>query len=145
MKVQFILFYLWEHFHLLSKEAVVTTDLEKRTLELFKMISNHTRFMIIIILGKKDHNVSQLKDMLGKDITTVSRHLRLLRELDIVSFRTVENKVFYHLKKKGIINIIKDAKELVRRNKRWAFACLRICANTQLKRNNDFLKLYFLF
>ncbi len=92
-------------------------ELDKRTLELFKMLSNITRYEIIKILYRGECNVSKLEELTGKKITTVSKHLRLLKELDIVSFKTIENKVFYSLKKKEIVNLIGDANEIMKRNK----------------------------
>ena len=94
------------------------TELEKRTLELFKMLGNHTRYVLIKNLHSGEFNVSHLTELTGKKITTVSKHLRLLKELEIVSFRTVENQVFYSLKKKGLINLIDDAMRIMKRKRK---------------------------
>ncbi|MCK4644121.1 helix-turn-helix transcriptional regulator [bacterium] len=55
---------------------------------------------------EKELNVTKLASLTGKKITTVSKHLRLLHELDIVSFRTDENRVYYRLKKTDIVEVI---------------------------------------
>ena len=93
-------------------------EMEKRSLELFKMLSNSTRLMIIKILKTGETNVTEIVKRTGKDQSTVSKHLRLLKELDIVSYRTDENKVYYRLKKGDIIELIDSAKKIMRRVKK---------------------------
>ncbi len=90
-------------------------ELEKRTLDLFKMLGNSTRYIIISSLSRGELNVSQITRITGKNISTVSKHLRLLKELEIVGFRTAENKVIYNLKKKGIMALIDNAKRVMNR------------------------------
>ncbi len=82
------------------------SEKEKRSIMLFKMLSNSTRFIIVQSLYEKELNVTRLSCITGKKISTVSKHLRLLYELDIVSFRTDDNKVFYRLKKTDIVEVI---------------------------------------
>ena len=60
------------------------SEMEKRTIELFKMLSNSTRMMIIKILQRGETNVTKIVELTNKDQSTVSKHLRLLKELYIV-------------------------------------------------------------
>ncbi|MCD6578769.1 winged helix-turn-helix transcriptional regulator [bacterium] len=92
------------------------TEEEKRTLQLFKLLGNSTRFMIINILESGTRNVTELIKLTNKRQTVVSKHLRLLRDLDIVSFKTIENKVYYSLKKKEVIELIKKGLEIMKRD-----------------------------
>jgi ArsR family transcriptional regulator len=94
------------------------TESEKRTLKLFKLLSNSTRFMIIKILKKQDRNVTTLAELTNKEGSTISKHLRLLSDLDIVSFRTKQNQVIYSLKKKEVLELITDAMKCMERNKK---------------------------
>lgn len=88
---------------------------EKRTLQLFKLLGNSTRYMIINILKNGEKNVTELVILTNKRQTVVSKHLRLLRDLDIVSFRTVENKVYYSLKKINVVDLINRGFEIMKR------------------------------
>ena len=91
------------------------TELEKRTLHLFSLLSNSTRYMIIKSLKNGDLNVGTLVKITNKTYTTVSKHLRLLKDMDVVSFRTIENEVYYSLKKKDVIEVIAKGMECVNR------------------------------
>ena len=102
----------------LEKIKMKITEIEKRTLELFKLLGNSTRMMIIKILQRRETNVTEIVEITGKDQSTVSKHLRLLKETDIVSFRTEGNKVFYRLKKNDIVELIEKAMNIMQRVKR---------------------------
>ena len=91
------------------------TEIEKRILELFKLLGNSTRMMIIKILENGEANVSEIVEITNKKQTTISRHLRHLKEMDIVSFRTEERRVFYRLKKKDIIELLDHATDVMKR------------------------------
>ena len=47
---------------------------------IFKALGNDTRLKIIEMLMIKEHNVSDLTKISGKDQTTVSRHLAKLKK-----------------------------------------------------------------
>ena len=94
------------------------SESEKRALKLFKLLSNSTRFMIIKLLKESDWNVTSLAEFTNKEGSTISKHLRLLSDLDIVSFRTKQNQVIYRLKKKEVLEIITDAMSCMERNKK---------------------------
>ena len=101
-----------------NKEDILRISEEgKRALQLFKLLGNSTRFMIIRILETGRRNVTELVRLTGKRQPVISKHLRLLRDLDIVSFVTVENKVFYSLKKKEVVDLINNGLEIMKRNK----------------------------
>ena len=91
------------------------SEMEKRAMKLFSLLSNSTRFMIIKILRVSDENVGTLAELINKDESTISKHLRLLRDLDIVSFKTNENRVRYSLKKRETLKLIIDAMECMKR------------------------------
>ncbi len=92
------------------------SEMEKRAMKLFSLLSNSTRFMIIKILRVSDEKVGTLAELINKDESTISKHLRLLRDLDIVSFKTNDNRVIYSLKKRETLKLIIDAMECMKRN-----------------------------
>ena len=94
------------------------SELEKRTLHLFSLLGNSTRYMIIKALKEGDLNVGTLVNITNKSYTTVSKHLRLLKDLDLVSFRTVEKEVYYSLKKRDVIEVIAKGMQCMKRIKK---------------------------
>ena len=62
---------------------------------IFKALGNDTRLKIIEMLMIKEHNVSDLTKISGKDQTTVSRHLANLKEARIISQKRIgRNKIY---------------------------------------------------
>ena len=55
----------------------------------FKALGNNTRLKIIKMLMIKEHNVTDLTKISGKDQTTVSRHLANLKEAKIISQKRI--------------------------------------------------------
>ena len=62
---------------------------------IFKALGNVTRLKIIKMLMIKEHNVTDLTKISGKDQTTVSRHLASLKEAKIISQKRIgRNKIY---------------------------------------------------
>tara|TARA_B110000014_G_C20103906_1_gene580080 strand:+ start:1722 stop:2042 length:321 start_codon:yes stop_codon:yes gene_type:complete len=62
---------------------------------IFKALGNETRLKIIKTLMIKEHNVTDLTKISGKDQTTVSRHLANLKQADIITQRKIGRSVIY--------------------------------------------------
>ena len=62
---------------------------------IFKALGNVTRLKIIKMLMIKEHNVTDLTKISGKDQTTVSRHLASLREAKIISQKRIRRNKIY--------------------------------------------------
>lgn len=88
---------------------------EKRTVSIFKALGSPTRYNIIILLSNGEYASGKIALILGKTATTISKHLKILRDLDIVCFRTQDNKVFYKLKKKNVLDLIRYTENLFSR------------------------------
>ena len=62
---------------------------------IFRALGNITRLKIIEMLMIKEHNVTDLTKISGKDQTTVSRHLANLKEARIISQKRIgRNKIY---------------------------------------------------
>ena len=62
---------------------------------IFKALGNETRLKIIETLMVKEHNVTDLTKMSGKDQTTISRHLANLKEANIIAQKRIgRNKIY---------------------------------------------------
>ena len=90
-------------------------ETEKRTISIFKALGSQTRYRIIQLLSKKSLCPSEIGDLLNKATTTISKHLKILRDLDVVRYSTVNKNVFYRLKKEKIFDLIKYAEKICSR------------------------------
>ena len=63
-----------------------------------KAMAHPTRLFIIRQLAKREHCVCEFKDMVGADMSTISKHLSLLKEAGLIWDDKRKNKVFYNLR-----------------------------------------------
>ncbi|MEM3658116.1 MAG: metalloregulator ArsR/SmtB family transcription factor [Candidatus Hadarchaeum sp.] len=73
---------------------------------IFKALSDPLRLKILHSLGEGEKCVSELIPILKTVQPLVSRHLRVLRDCGLVSFRKVGNRKPYRITDKRIIDII---------------------------------------
>lgn len=62
-----------------------------------KAMAHPTRLLILNSLKKKELCVCELRDLVGDDISTVSRHLLVLRNAGLVAARREGNRLYYRL------------------------------------------------
>jgi ArsR family transcriptional regulator len=62
-----------------------------------KALAHPTRLFIVDRLHEKPCNVSELTAMVGMDISTISRHLAVLRQVGIIGSRKQDNQMIYSL------------------------------------------------
>jgi len=65
--------------------------------KVLKAMAHPTRLYILDQLKQRDACVGELRDLVGIDMSTMSRHLAILKEADIINSNKVNNQVFYHL------------------------------------------------
>jgi len=63
-----------------------------------KALAHPTRLFIVDRLAQREHCVCELTELVGADISTVSRHLGVLREAGIVSDDKRGKEVWYRLR-----------------------------------------------
>jgi ArsR family transcriptional regulator len=63
-----------------------------------KALAHPTRLFIVQMLSEKEHCVCELKDMIEADVSTVSKHLSVLRNAGIITSEKRANMVFYQLR-----------------------------------------------
>ena len=84
-------------------------ETEKRVVSIFKALGSHTRFNIVKLLENGSMYTNQIAEALSKDKSTISKHLKILKDLDIVRFVTKERHVYYRLKKRDVPDLIRYA------------------------------------
>lgn len=65
--------------------------------EIFKALSQPTRLFIIHTIKDKSMSVKELTAMVGIDISTMSKHLDILKKNKIIKGEKVKNYVYYKL------------------------------------------------
>ncbi|MCL6520614.1 MAG: metalloregulator ArsR/SmtB family transcription factor [Armatimonadetes bacterium] len=72
--------------------------------KIIKAMAHPSRLMIIDELAKGERCVYELRDLVGSDISTVSKHLAVMKDAGIVIDRKVGQQVFYSLRVPCILN-----------------------------------------
>ncbi|MEF3694177.1 MAG: metalloregulator ArsR/SmtB family transcription factor [Candidatus Cloacimonadota bacterium] len=62
-----------------------------------KALAHPTRLFIVDQLESQARNVSELTEMVGIDISTISRHLAILKQAGIIASEKKNNQVIYSL------------------------------------------------
>lgn len=65
--------------------------------KVLKAMSHPTRLFILDKLNEQDYCVGELQEMVGIDMSTMSRHLSVLKEAGIISGEKRNNQVIYKL------------------------------------------------
>ncbi len=92
----------------------VQTRYEARA-RIIKALAHPTRLFIVDELSKGERCVCELRDMVGADISTVSKHLALLKAAGILADDKRGLQVFYRLKTPCVLGIF-DCVEKVRKD-----------------------------
>ena len=71
---------------------------------IMKALAHPTRLFIVDELAKKEKSVLQLTELIGADVSTVSKHLAILRNSGIVKDEKRGAKVFYSVRVPCVLN-----------------------------------------
>ncbi len=74
---------------------------------ILKAMAHPTRLFILDMLNEDESCVSDLQAKIDADMSTVSKHLSVLRHAGIVSSRRVNNQVFYKLLYPCVLDVYK--------------------------------------
>jgi len=90
----------------------------KQLEKIFKALANHRRLGIIRLLAKeKELSVGEIAKKIKLSFKATSRHLRTLRQVDILDTRQERLTVYYHLSRtlpalvKGMLSSISNSPE----------------------------------
>ncbi|MCK4373469.1 MAG: winged helix-turn-helix transcriptional regulator [candidate division Zixibacteria bacterium] len=92
---------------------------------IMKALAHPTRLFIIDELAKRERCVCELRDMIGADVSTVSRHLTVLREAGVVEDEKRGLQVWYRLKVPCILNFFGCVEDVLKANVRQMAAAIR--------------------
>lgn len=96
--------------------AATREHFEERSM-VFKSLAHPSRLMIIDELSHGERCVCDLTELVGHDISTVSKHLNLLKKSGLVEDEKRGKQVYYRLKVPCILNFFYCIESVVRENK----------------------------
>lgn len=92
------------------------TDYEQMA-GIFKALAHSTRLRVLVKLKEKDHCVRELQEIIGFDMSTISRHLNVLKNAGIIDSRKVNNQVFYRLLYPCVLDTLECVMDMKTSNK----------------------------
>jgi len=84
-------------------DSAVKAKFEARA-KIMKAMAHPTRLFIVDELSRNERCVCDLTDMIGADISTVSKHLSVLKNAGLVEDERQGTQIFYRLKTPCILN-----------------------------------------
>lgn len=84
---------------------------------IMKAMGHSTRLFILDRLNEKEHCVCELQELIGVDMSTVSKHLSILKNVGIIKSRKVNNQVFYSLLCPCVLDMYQCVTEVQKLNK----------------------------
>jgi len=84
-------------------EGAIRTQLEARA-RVMKALAHPSRLFIVDELSRGERCVCELTEMIGADVSTVSKHLAVLRSAGVVLDERRGAQVFYRLRVPCILN-----------------------------------------
>ena len=84
--------------------------------QILKALAHPTRLLFVEELGKSERCVCELQRLVGLDMSTVSKHLSILKGVGLVDDEKRGNQVFYSLQTPCILRIFDCVEQAVRSN-----------------------------
>ena len=101
-------------------------NLLKARAGVLKAMAHPTRLFIIEELEKEERCVCDLTEQIGADVSTVSKHLSVLKQAGIVIDDKRGNQVFYRLRVPCILNFFDCVESVLETNARDQISLLEI-------------------
>jgi ArsR family transcriptional regulator len=80
--------------------------LQQEKAAIFKALGHPVRLSIVEALAKKEMCACEIADLFHFDRTTISKHLALLRDLDIIDDRKEGLHIYYSLKMRCLFSML---------------------------------------
>ena len=97
------------------------TDLDKRKYEelarISKALAHATRLYIIHKLDEQEYCVKELTELIGADISTVSKHLTILKNAGIITSDKRGNCIYYQLQCRCVLSMFSCLSNVIDTNK----------------------------
>ncbi|MAS88058.1 MAG: transcriptional regulator [Micavibrio sp.] len=74
--------------------------------DFLKGLSHKSRLLILCKLVEGEHNVSQLIEFTGLAQSSMSQHLKKLKDEDIIDYRRDHRTLYYYIKDPSVLRIM---------------------------------------
>jgi ArsR family transcriptional regulator len=98
--------------------SMKTRDVFRQQARVLRALANESRLMIVDRLNRGECSVGELAEMVGSDLSTVSKHLALLRAHGILEDRREGNLVYYRLLTPCVCNFFACATQVLKERSR---------------------------
>jgi ArsR family transcriptional regulator len=89
------------------------SELRKYTIEFLKILADPSRLDILDILKNNEKNSSEIQEILGRSQSTISKHLNMLVENNLVSFKKKNNIKYYKIENQHVFNLLSNINSIV--------------------------------
>lgn len=93
----------------LNEEKII----KDKMLKFYKILSDRNRINILMHLNQRPWFVNELGEKLGLTAPTISYHISLFLELDIVYFKREEHRLYYSLNKEKVKQLFEEGMLLI--------------------------------
>jgi DNA-binding transcriptional ArsR family regulator len=90
----------------------------ERRARVIKSLAHPSRLLIVEKLAEHEHSVGELKALIGSDMSTVSKHLSVLKNAGVIEDHKRGAFVYYSLRVPCILNFFKCADAVLEAIKR---------------------------
>lgn len=94
---------------------------------IIKAMAHPSRLFIIEELQKRERCVNELTEMIGSDVSTVSKHLSVLKNAGIIYDEKRGNLVFYKLRVPCILDFIGCIETVLENNMKSQMEIIKTC------------------
>jgi ArsR family transcriptional regulator, arsenate/arsenite/antimonite-responsive transcriptional repressor len=95
--------------------------------KIIKAMAHPSRLFIIEELNKKVHCVNELTEMIGADVSTVSKHLSILKNAGLVADEKRGNSIFYTLSCPCIMEFMTCVEDVLSSTAKQQMEILKCC------------------
>lgn len=89
------------------------SELKRLTVEFLKVIADPTRLEILDLLKKSEKSSSEIQKDLSRSQSTISKHLNILVDKNLIDFKKKDNVKYYIIKNSNIFNLIERINSIV--------------------------------
>ena len=89
------------------------SEFKKDIIEFLKVLTDQTRLEILDLLNHEKRPSSEIQSTLNKSQSTISQHLKVLANKNLIIFERINNTKYYKIKNKEIFKLLVDIKSFV--------------------------------
>ncbi len=89
------------------------SELRKYTIEFLKVLADSTRLEILDQLKNSEKTAKEIKEKLNRSQSTISKHLNLLIDNNLIDFEKKDNIKFYKIKNSNIFTLLSNINSTV--------------------------------